>query len=118
VIAACGLALGVSACADPATLAMGGASVVTFAHTGKTLTDHAMSLATEQDCSLKNTIAGKAWCQPLSHTGADDAPADPEFYCYRSIAEVTCYRLRNPHDTATRLTSAPAHAVPTETSPD
>lgn len=105
--------LGLSACTDPASLAMSGASVVTFVSTGKTLTDHAMSLATDQDCSLKRSLEGKSWCEPAENVAAADI-AGPELYCYRSIAEVTCYRRRNPNDTKTRQTFAPAAAPGTQ----
>ena len=101
-----------SACADPASLALSGISAVTFAHSGKTVTDHVMSLATEQDCSLQHSLDGKAWCLPIRNAayadeGGPNANAAPVQYCYRSIAAVTCYRQQNPHDTVSRRTNPP-----------
>lgn len=96
------LALGVlSACSDPVSIALGGASVVSVVQTGKTISDHAMSAATGMDCSIRNTLSGTSWCVP----SVSDAP-DPaaELVCYRSIANVTCYTKDNPHETASRRT--------------
>ena len=42
--------LTLTACADPASLALGGASVVTVVDSGKTVSDHAMSYATGENC--------------------------------------------------------------------
>lgn len=52
--------LALAACADPASLTVGGASVVTMIDSGKTVTDHAMSLATGDDCSFRNSLRGDA----------------------------------------------------------
>ncbi len=96
------LALGaLTACTDPVSVALGGASVVSVVQTGKTISDHAMSAATGMDCSIGNTLSGVSWCQPT----VSDAP-DPaaDLVCYRSIAEVTCYTRDNPHETASQRT--------------
>lgn len=95
-------ALGVlTACTDPLSMALGGASVVSVVQTGKTISDHAMSAATGMDCSIRNSISGDSWCRPE----LNDAP-DPsaDLVCYRSIANVTCYNQDNPHETASRRT--------------
>ncbi len=42
--------LTMTACADPASLALGGASVVTVVGSVKTVSDHAMSYATGENC--------------------------------------------------------------------
>ncbi len=96
------LALGVlSACSDPVSIALGGASVVSVVQTGKTISDHAMSAATGMDCSIRNTLSGTSWCLPA----VSDAPNPAvELVCYRSIANVTCYTQDNPHETASRRT--------------
>jgi hypothetical protein len=96
------LALGVlTACGDPVSIALGGASVVSVVRTGKTVSDHAMSAATGMDCSIRNTLSGASWCLPA----VNDTP-DPvaNLACYRSIAEVTCYTRDNPNETASRRT--------------
>lgn len=96
------LALGVlTACADPVSMALGGASVVSVVQTGKTISDHAMSAATGMDCSIRNTISGASWCSPAVNDAADPAAG---LACYRSIAAVTCYSSNNPHETASRRT--------------
>lgn len=96
-----------SACADPASLALSGVSIVTFAQSGKTITDHAMSLATDQDCSLKHSLSGQPWCLPAQGDVASNPEPVADQYCYRSIAAVTCYRRPNRHDTASRRTAPP-----------
>lgn len=93
---------GLTACTDPASLALGGASAVSFVQSGRTLTDHAMSFATDQDCSLRHSLAGKAWCQPVLSAAPDSQGEQSNIHCYRSIAAVTCYRHENPHDTASQ----------------
>ena len=94
------LALGMlTACTDPVSVALGGASFVSVVQTGKTLSDHAMSAATGMDCSIRNTLSGDSWCLPEVHDVADPAA---DLFCYRSIAEVTCYTRDNPHETASR----------------
>jgi hypothetical protein len=101
-----GIVAGAGGCADPASLALSGASAISFAETGRTLTDHAMSAATDQDCSLLNSLSGEAWCQPVEKA-QPHASWNGSVHCYRSIAEVTCYRQENPWDTASRRTPAP-----------
>lgn len=90
-----------SACTDPASMALSGASVVSVMQTGKTISDHAMSMATGMDCSIRNTFAGVSWCQPLENDAVDPSA---DLACYRSIAKVTCYLRDNPNETASRRT--------------
>jgi|AntAceMinimDraft_13_1070369.scaffolds.fasta_scaffold01076_4 hypothetical protein len=92
--------LAVTGCIDPASLAISGASVVTAVDSGKTVTDHAMSFATGENCSFLHSFRGKAWCVP--ETGKDHEP--PDQVCYSSIARMTCYPVENPHETASRRT--------------
>lgn len=96
------LALGVlTACGDPVSIALGGASVVSVVQTGKTVSDHAMSAATGLDCSIRNTLSGASWCLPAVNDTPDPAA---NLACYRSIAEMTCYTRDNPNETASRRT--------------
>jgi hypothetical protein len=106
-VAAFVASLGLAGCADPTSLALSGVSVISFTQTGKTVTDHAMSLATSQNCSLKHSLVGEPWCQPDAAPAPTTASTAEPLYCYRSIAAVTCYRHDNPHDTTTRRTSGP-----------
>lgn len=87
-----------TACVDPATVTLGGASVVTAADTGKTLSDHAMSYLTGQECTYRNTLKGIAWCQPIPA----DTPEPDDNVCYQSLASITCYTAENPFETGSR----------------
>lgn len=91
--------LALAACADPASLALGGASVVSVIDSGKTVSDHVMSYATGDECTFRHSLRGEAWCQPRS-IEADDG--QPERVCYQSIARVTCYEVANRFETETR----------------
>lgn len=96
------LAMGaLSACSDPVSVALSGASVVSVVQTGKTISDHAMSAATGMDCAIGHTLSGTSWCQPEIYDGPDPGA---DLVCYRSIAEMTCYTRNNPHETASQRT--------------
>ena len=88
-----------AACADPASLAFGGASVVSVIDSGKTVSDHVMSYATGEECNIRHTLRGEAWCLPRRF---DDSEEMAELVCYRSIARVTCYEVANRFETETR----------------
>lgn len=89
-----------TACTDPASLAVSGVSVVTAFDSGKTVSDHAMSFMTGDDCSFLNSLRGSAWCQPV----AGELAEPPKQVCYKSIASMTCYPVENPHETPSRRT--------------
>lgn len=91
-------ALGLSACVDPASVALTGASMGLAAETGKTIPDHVMSYMTGEECSYSHQISGKAWCQPKPSELAEG----PERHCYRSIGVMTCYVVENPYETTSR----------------
>jgi hypothetical protein len=59
-----------------------GAVVVT---TEKTMADHAISLASGKDCSLVRLEQGTTYCVE------DELVPQPNLYCYRELAGVTCY---------------------------
>lgn len=90
------LALG--GCASGLGVAFAGANAVSYATSGKLLADHAMSAATQQNCSIRHDIEGQGYCVPVAAEG----PSDAGLRCYRSIAEVTCYRGEDPNETSTR----------------
>ena len=90
-----------AACAAPASLALGGASVVTMIDSGKTVSDHVMSFATGEECTFRHSLRGQAWCQPKL---IEDSGDQPELVCYRSIARTTCYEVANRFETETRRT--------------
>jgi hypothetical protein len=100
------LALGLAGC-DPASQAMlTGASLVTLAHTDKTIGDHVATWALDKDCSTLTLANGEGYCHDFvdeeaqaAAEGALDAP-----YCYRTLGDVTCYLQPDPlASTATRL---------------
>lgn len=91
--------LALAACADPASIALGGVSVVTVIDSGKTVTDHVMSYATGEECTFRHSLRGESWCQPLP---GDDTGLQAEQVCYQSIARVTCYEVTNRFETETR----------------
>jgi hypothetical protein len=84
------LPLALAACADPVSLALSSANVVTAIDSGKTAADHAMSFATGDDCSFLHSIKGRSWCQPI----AGETPKPPNQVCYSSIANMTCYPVK------------------------
>ncbi len=87
-------------CVDPASVTFTGASAVTAANTGKTLSDHAMTYLTSQNCTYRNVLKGTAWCQPLP----SDPPEPNGQVCYQSLANITCYTAENPFETPSRRT--------------
>jgi len=91
--------LALAACADPASLALGGASVVTMIDSGKTVSDHVMSFATGDECTVRHSLSGEAWCQPRRGENTGD---QSNLVCYQSIARTTCYEVANRFETETR----------------
>lgn len=95
---ALGLVAGLAAC-DPASQAMmAGASLVTFVHTDKTVSDHVATWAFDEDCSTLALANGEGYCRPFV-TEEERAAAEAEAaarlagtYCYRTLGAVTCYR--------------------------
>ncbi|NNE86110.1 MAG: hypothetical protein HKN28_19270 [Alphaproteobacteria bacterium] len=90
-----------TACTDPLSVALSGASVENVVHTINKKKNHAMSAATGMNCSIRNSISGDSWCLPPINDTPNPAA---DLACYRSIANVTCYTQDNPHETASRRT--------------
>jgi hypothetical protein len=88
-----------TACADPASLALGGASVVTMIDSGKTVSDHIMSFATGEECTYRHSLRGESWCQPKRN---EESEAQNKLICYQSIARTTFYEVANKFETETR----------------
>lgn len=83
IIAAAAACLVVASCgAVPPYAMVDGAVVVT---TEKTMADHAVSLASGKDCSLVRLEKGTTYCVE------DELVPQPNLYCYRELAGVTCY---------------------------
>ena len=58
--------------------------------TDKTIIDHGVSLASGKDCSSVRLEQGKRYCKE------DDPVIRPDVYCYRTLADVTCYDRPDP----------------------
>ncbi len=82
---------GLTAC-DPSTQVMlTGASVVSLAHTKKTVGDHFSTWAFDKDCSTLKYVNGREYCQEFPDEAAMQAP-EKVLHCYRTIGGVSCYR--------------------------
>ena len=84
-----------TACDPGTTLVVAGANVISVIDTDKTLTDHTASWVTGKDCSTREALDGRPYCQ------AEDIPlapaaAEAEVYCYRSIGSIVCYSEPDP----------------------
>jgi len=74
------VALPLAAC-DSLFMVEGGTAVVT----GKRLSDQAISLASGKNCAVNRISQGLTYC-------VEDEPVPVQnIYCYRTLAEVTCY---------------------------
>jgi hypothetical protein len=73
---------------DP-SLMMSGASVVSLVATDKTLSDHAVSLATGRNCSTVRMSRGESFCAPEPHAMAAE-------HCYRTLGGISCYTRPDP----------------------
>jgi hypothetical protein len=82
-------ALALSACAAVS----GGASVVSLIATKKTIMDHVVSFALEQDCSTIQFERGEPYCSDPNEPG----PVQPVYHCYRSLGEISCYEIADPY---------------------
>ena len=60
------------------------------ARTGKTMADHTISLTSGKHCSIVRLENGQTYCSE------DQVFPKPVVYCYRELAEVTCYERPNP----------------------
>ncbi|MCC7168171.1 MAG: hypothetical protein IT565_11440 [Rhodospirillales bacterium] len=77
----------------PQTSGYLGVEVVSLVATGKTATDHLMSMATGQDCSSIRAKDEGRYC--VSRLG--EPIKKPDVYCYRTLGQVTCYKEPDPH---------------------
>ena len=82
-------ALALAAC-EPVSMVATGATFVSVIQSEETLSDKALSWATNQRCSIFQAARGEPYCQPA-------APELPEQYCYRNLGGVTCYTRPDAH---------------------
>ena len=94
------LLLGLGACDTTAGVLMATAGIVSFVHTEKTLTDHAVSYVTKENCTLLHTANNEPYCQePDDGTSQAETEADAmmaQAYCYRTLGAISCYREPDP----------------------
>jgi len=66
ILLALGVATTLTGCAVPPAIQIAGllADGVSFASTGRSMTDHAVSMVTEEDCKLFRALDGEAVCRP------------------------------------------------------
>ena len=58
--------------------------------TDKTIPDHITSYSTGKDCSTVRTEQGRTYCRE------DEPNPMPVAYCYRTLADVSCYAEPDP----------------------
>jgi hypothetical protein len=78
--------LPLGACAGIGPIAMVGSEATAMSATKKTSLDNLISALTGADCAITNPSIGRNYCS--------DPPreeAEPERWCYRSLADITCY---------------------------
>lgn len=103
-----------SACDFASQAAMAGFNLVSYVHTDKTLTDHAISFITEENCSIRHSANNQPYCQPLPEAdlaagGGSNAPYNdpnslgdseiasaPSVFCYRTLGKISCYSEPDP----------------------
>jgi hypothetical protein len=94
----------------PGTVATAGVSTVLLINTGKTITDHVLSYAIDEDCSMVNYEKTKHYCHEWPEV---TARAEPELYCYKTLAQVECHARPEPYGNKETLVGIrPAWPVP------
>lgn len=68
-----------------------GAEGVTTLATGKTMSDHVVSVVSGKNCSSVRANNGQNFCVE------DDVPPPQNIYCYPTLGSVTCYDRPDPH---------------------
>lgn len=92
------MVVGLGACELGTTALMAGASMVSLAHTDKTLGDHFATWAFDKDCSILYASNGEPYCQRFETeeerlaAEAEAAALRAQTYCYRTLGEISCYR--------------------------
>ncbi len=85
---------GCSLVEGPASVATTGVSTVLLINTGKTLADHALSYAIDEDCSMVNYEKTRHYCREWPEV---TVRAEPELYCYKTLAQVECHTRPEPY---------------------
>jgi hypothetical protein len=93
------LPLALGGCGAAVGTVAAGATVATYATTDRLPTDHLVSAASGEDCTVLHMADGEPYCQTLEDPEmrqlreANNAP-----YCYRTLGEITCYDTPDPYN--------------------
>jgi len=79
-----------------------GLDLFSLVNTGKTLDDHVLGVASDQDCSTVRLSQGGPYCIPYPQPVAMVAQTT---YCYKSLASASCYAAPLASDRARYLGS-------------
>lgn len=83
------------------------AEVVSLVATGKSASDHIVSMSTGKDCSSIRAKDEGQYCvsknPPLQR---------PDVYCYRSLGQVSCYREADPYGDGAQAVGMEAYNRP------
>lgn len=91
-------AIGLAGCGAETAAVAGGAAMVSFVGTDKTVVDHVASAASGKDCSVLYTNNGGDYCRPEIDAEAEAIRrAENQLYCYNTLGEVTCYDSPDPY---------------------
>lgn len=103
ILASLALLLGLAGCEGVGGFALVGASLVSFVHTDKTLTDHAASWVMDEDCSILHSADDEPYCQSAEKIAGKKEGAEAELagsqstlYCYRTLGQITCHNRPDP----------------------
>ncbi|WP_282609614.1 hypothetical protein [Pelagibius sp. Alg239-R121] len=91
--------LGLTACEPSTQVMLTGASIVSLAHTEKTVGDHFNTWAFDKDCSIVQFVNGEEYCQEFEDEQSE-IPQEQALHCYRTIGGVSCYREPDKSSTA------------------
>lgn len=69
-----------------------GASIVSLIATKKTIMDHVVSFALDEDCSTIALERGEPYCTDPNAP----QPVQAVYHCYRSLGEISCYEDEDP----------------------
>ncbi len=79
------------------------AEAISAVGTGKTLSDHVISLVSGKNCRGVRVKQGLTYCEE------DELIPKPDIYCYRTLARVTCYDRPDPYKGRYRIVGDNEH---------
>lgn len=91
----------------PVTSGILQAEVVSLVATGKSASDHIVSLSTGKDCSSIRAKDEGQYC-----VSKNPPIQRPDVYCYRSLGQVSCYREPDPYGDGAQAVGLEAYNRP------